>query len=367
MTDLNIKPFAQVITRLINKENLSRQEAYDAFSVVLRGETSDIQQGAFLAALSAKGETRDEIAGCWQAIYEHDTVNVNPKVEGPVVENCGTGMDSFKTFNISTCASLVAAAAGVNMARHGARALTSSCGTVDIAEALGVDVEGGIDLAVKSLETSGVALFNGMSPTVHPNALGRILSQMSFGSTLNIAASLASPVLPDAGVRGVFAKEMIRPVIEVMQAIGYKRALVFNGQVEGHEGTMDEASVVGKTVVAELKADGMIHEYVITPEEMGIPTQQADALKSLGCITKESKRVVALLKSGKKEASFYAVVLNAGFILYVAGKANSINEGVEQAIALLESGKAYEALEKWAQAQNQNPLEGLKKLQSLSN
>ena len=140
MEELNIKEFGQVIMRLINKENLTREEAYDAFSIVLRGKTTDIQQGAFLAALSTKGETKDEIAGCWQAIYDNDTVKVTPKVNDVIVENCGTGMDSFKTFNISTCASLVAAAGDVKIARHGARALTSACGTVDIAEALGVDV-----------------------------------------------------------------------------------------------------------------------------------------------------------------------------------------------------------------------------------
>lgn len=365
MEQLNIRPFGQIITRLINKENLTREEAYDAFSVILRNETSDIQQGAFLAALSAKGETKEEIAGCWQAIYEHDTVKVNPQVSGPVVENCGTGMDAFKTFNISTCASLVAAAGGVNVARHGARALTSLCGTVDMAEALGVDVEGGVEIAVQSLEKTGVALFNGMSPAVHPNALGRILSQLSFGSTLNIAASLASPVLPDVGVRGVFSREMIRPVIEVMQAIGYKRALVFNGAVEEHEGTMDEASVVGKTVVAELKEDGSIHEFELRPEEVGIPMQQPEALKPLGCISKESIRVVELLKAGQKDAAFYAVAMNAGFIFYVAGNSESLKEGVQKAMTVLESGKAYEVLENWTQTQNTNPEAGLKKLQSI--
>jgi len=366
MQELNIKAFGQYITRLINKDNLSRQEAYEAFSIVLNNETTEIQQGAFLAALSAKGETKDEIAGCWQAIYDNDTIKVNPKVTGPIVENCGTGMDSFKTFNISTCASLVAVAGGINIARHGARALTSSCGTVDIAEALGVDVEGGVEIAVNSLEKMGLALFNGMSPKVHPNALGRILSQMSFGSTLNIAASLASPVLPDVGVRGVYAKEMIIPVIEVMQTIGYKRALVFNGQIDGLTTSMDEASVAGITYIAELCEDGIIREYSIRPEDAGISLENANDLEPLGCLTKESKRVVDLLKSGKKDACFYAVALNAGMIFYAAGKAESIKEGTQLAVDILESGKAYQVLENWTQAQNQKPEEGLQKLQSIT-
>ena len=148
MNDLNIKEFAKTITKLINKENLSREEAFDAFMTVLKAETSDIQQGAFLAALTAKGETKDEIASCWQAIYEFDTVKQNPVVDGDIVENSGTGMDSFKTFNISTVASIVAASYGVPMARHGARALSSKCGTVDIAEALGVNVECDVEVCI---------------------------------------------------------------------------------------------------------------------------------------------------------------------------------------------------------------------------
>ncbi len=192
MSSMNIREFAGYITRLINKENLSREESYSAFSTVLKNETSEMQQGAFLAALTAKGETKEEIAGCWEAIYQHDTVKITSKIDGPIVENSGTGMDSYKTFNISTCASLIAASEGIAMARHGARAITSKCGTVDMAEALGVNVECEASLAAESLQKSGLALFNGMSPKIHPMALGRILSQISFGSTLNIAASLAS-------------------------------------------------------------------------------------------------------------------------------------------------------------------------------
>jgi anthranilate phosphoribosyltransferase len=117
------------------------------FTQVLRGEQPDLQQGAFLAALVAKGETAAEIAGAWEAIREVDTVKVEPEVEGPILDNCGTGMDPFKTFNISTAASIIAAAEGVVLARHGARSITSRCGTVDVAEALGVEVEAEIEVA----------------------------------------------------------------------------------------------------------------------------------------------------------------------------------------------------------------------------
>lgn len=366
MKELNIRDFAKTITKLINKNNLSREESYNAFSIVLNNETTDIQQGAFLAALSAKGETKEEIAGCWQAIYEMDTVKITPNVKSPVVENCGTGMDSFKTFNISTCASLVAAAEGILVARHGARALTSMCGTVDMAEALGVDVECGVDIAAKSLETMGLALFNGMSPTVHPNALGRILSQISFGSTLNIAASLASPVQANIGVRGVCSKDMIIPVIEVMKEIGYERAIVFNGHIDGQTNTMDEASVSGTTYCAELLNDGSIREFSFRPEDAGLKTQTPEELAPSANISNESKDFISLVKGKENNARVDAVALNAGLIFYVSDKANTISEGTAMAKETLSKAKAYEVLKEWVKAQNRNPEAGLEKLMHLS-
>ena len=147
--------FGSNIQRLINKEDLDRDIIRKMFTQVLRGEQPDLQQGAFLAALVAKGETAAEIAGAWEAIREVDTVKVEPKVDGPILDNCGTGLDPFKTFNISTAASIIAAAEGVVLARHGARSITSKCGTVDVAEALGVDVEAEIEVARKSVEQCG--------------------------------------------------------------------------------------------------------------------------------------------------------------------------------------------------------------------
>ncbi len=188
-----LKVFGNQIAALIEGKDLSREEAKDMFRQVLLNEQPDLQQGAFLAALTAKGETAEEIASAWESIYELDTTKVTPDVLQPVVENCGTGMDALKTFNISTAAAVVAAAGGVYMAKHGARALTSTCGVVDILEAVGVDVECDVDIVKRSIEEAGIGIFNGMSPKVHPQALFRILSQIRFGTTLNIAGSLANP------------------------------------------------------------------------------------------------------------------------------------------------------------------------------
>ncbi|MFV0438389.1 MAG: anthranilate phosphoribosyltransferase [Desulfopila sp.] len=360
------RAFGALITRLINHDNLSRAEAYDAFLTILGNGTSELQQGAFLSALTAKGETAQEVAGAWEAIYQLDTNKVS--IALPVAENSGTGMDSFKTFNISTGASIIAAAGEVPMARHGARALTSVCGTVDMAEALGVDVECSAETVAQSIETAGLGLFNGMSPRIHPNALGRVLSQIFFGSTLNIAASLANPALPTIGVRGVYAREMIMPVAEVMREVGYTSAVILHGEAGSGLG-MDEASVCGTTHCARISQDATgarsIDQFRIDPKKLGLAVSVADALRPGADVTSEAKRFARLMANREEGARKNAVLLNAALIFLAAGKTETLEQGVHNAAILLESGKAFATLERWVQAQNSNPEQGLAKLHAL--
>jgi anthranilate phosphoribosyltransferase len=152
----SIKEFGWNIQKLIEKKDLTRQQSYDMFKEVLLNQQPDLQQGAFLSALTSKGETPQEIAGAWQAIVELDTTPVSKEFGGPVVENSGTGMDGLKTFNVSSAAAVVAAAGGVRLARHGARALTSTCGTVDLLEAVGIDVECEVQTVENSIEQAGI-------------------------------------------------------------------------------------------------------------------------------------------------------------------------------------------------------------------
>lgn len=355
-----------VITRLIRKENLSRSEARNAFTRILRNEVTQMQQGAFLAALTAKGETEDEVAAGWEAIYDLDTKKVVLNGHGPVVENSGTGMDTFKTYNISTAASIIAAGGGIRMARHGARAITSVCGTVDMAEALGVDVECSADLVAESINRTGIGLFNGMSPHIHPMALGRILSNISFGSTLNIAASLANPALPKRAVRGVYARQMLLPVIKVMKAIGYERAVVLYGAVDGTDRGMDEASVCGTTFCAELSENGKITTFDFRPADYDIKHHNAALLAPGNDIDREAKRFISLLRGGPDRARADAAVLNAGLIFYVAGKAGSIREGIKQAAEALKTGSAFNTFKNWVAVQNRDPEKGLARLGSLT-
>ena len=354
------RELGQIITKLIAKENLTQEEAYEAFRMVLANEVSEMQQGAFLAALTGKGETGPEVAGGWKAVYDLDTNKVD--LGGmPIVDNCGTGMDSFKTFNISTAASLVAAAGGVKVARHGARAITSSCGTVDMAELLGVDVDCSVDTVAASIKDAGIGLFNGMSPAVHPMALGRILSQICFGSPLNIAASLAHPALPRMAVRGVYSQALLFPVAEVMQAIGYTDAIVIYGGINGNGRGMDEASVCGKSQGIQLR-DGTISELSFVPEDLGLVTHDSQFLAADPDREIAAKKMYSLLAGRGDSARSDAVILNSALIFYVEGSVVTIEAGIDRAREILLSSGALAALQQWIEMQNSDPAAGLKKL-----
>lgn len=358
------RQFGQTIGRLIAREDLSYDEAYAGFCRVLKNEVSDMQQGAFLAALTAKGETEVEVSAGWQAVYELDTNKVTLPTALRVVDNCGTGMDSFKTFNISTAAAIVAAAGGITMARHGARAISSKCGTVDMAERLGVDVECGVDIVARSIKETGLGLFNGMSPEVHPMALGRILGQIFFGSPLNIAASLANPALPKVAVRGVYKKELILPVLQVMKSIGYTDVLVVYGTIEGSDDGMDEGSVCGLTQVGRLR-QGEIDEFSFTPEECGLGCHSPGALAADHDPQLAARRMVAIISGQELGARRDAVLLNAALIFWVSGKTESINAGVKYAAELIDQTKAMQLLVNWVKSQNRDADAGLAKLHSL--
>ena len=360
--------FGHLITRLINKEDLSRSEAHQAFCLMLDDRVSTMQQGAFLAALRAKGETEEEVAGSWEAIYALDTIKITGFDHDSLVENSGTGMDTFKTFNISTAAAIVAAASSVPMARHGARAITSVCGTIDMAEALGVDVECEVAFVSRSIAEASIGLFNGMSSHVHPQALGRILSQIQFGSTLNIAASLANPAMPRLAVRGVYDRQMILPVIRVMKAIGYRRAIVFFGGIDRSTKGMDEASVCGTTWCAELTADGQINEYTLHPSQVGLKIHPPEALAPEKDMEKEARRFVDLIQGRENGngARRQALLLNTAFIYKVAGRSADLEEGIALAASAIDSGGAFDTLKRWVSLQNRQPEAGLARLKSLS-
>jgi len=346
-----LRYFGSKVDALIKGNDITRAEARDLFREVLLNQQPDLQQGAFLAALTAKGATPEELAGSWEAIYDIDTNKVRPEVNGPLVDNCGTGMDTIKTFNISTAASIVGAAAGIYMAKHGARAITSKCGTVDIVETLGVDVECDVSVVKKSIESAGIGMFNGMSGKVHPQALGRILSQIRYGTVLNMAGSLANPALPTYGVRGIYSKQMVLPVIRTMKEIGYQRAFVVHGMDADQKRGLDELSTLGPTFVAELMKDGSIVEYTMDFRDLGIkPAKESVILCKLDR-DQEAKEQLRVLSGEDRGSRRDIVCLNAAPILYITGRAKDLLEGYHKAEEIIDSGKAIKKLVQWVAQQ----------------
>ncbi len=349
--ETSLRRFGEMIQRGLRGEDFSRSECRAAFREILLNEQPDLHQGAFLAVLTAKGATPEEIAGAWEAIIELDTVRVDIALDEPLVENCGTGMDRLKTFNISSAAAVVAAAGGVCVARHGARGLTSVCGTVDLLEAVGIAVDCGVDAVAQSIRRCGIGLFNGTSARIHPRALFRILSQIRFGSILNIAASLASPCRPSHAVRGVYSAELLPTVSRVMQAIGYQRALVVHGFDGRGENGMDELSTIGESVVHEFHPDGREERYTLAPEDVGLRRAAYADIAATGDLRRETGRFLKVLAGTAAPACIDITCLNAAAVLYVAGKAADLKSGVARCREIIHSGRALEKLRQWAAVQ----------------
>lgn len=362
----SLKLFGWNIQKLIQKQDLSREESTAMFRQVLLNQQPDLHQGAFLSALVSKGETPQEIAGAWQAIVDLDTTQVSKELEAPLVENSGTGMDQLKTFNVSTAASIVAASGGARLARHGARALTSSCGTVDLLEALGIDVECDVDTVAQSIRQVGIGLFNGMSPKVHPLALARILSRIRFGSTLNIAASLASPCRPTHALRGVYTKDLIPKVSQVMKEIGYERAMIVHGFDAGKEKGMDELSTLGETLIHEFYPDGRERAFSLTPEDVGLERSDYSSIAATGDVAKEALRFMKVISGTGFPECIDLTCLNAGAIFYLLGKAEDIRSGIALSRELIHNGKAVSKLTEWVHTQTDPLKQGIERYRALA-
>jgi len=364
----SLRTFGTILQRVIARENLSREESCTCFLQLMRNQQPDLHQGALLGALACKGETSEEISGAWQAIQEADTCQVQLPAHLDLVENCGTGMDKLKTFNVSSAAAIVAAACGATLARHGARALTSFCGTVDILEAIGLDVDCPAELVAASIASTGLGLFNGMSTQIHPAGLGRILSQIRFGSVLNIAASLANPVRPRLAVRGVYDPLLIPLVASVMHEIGFRKAWIVCGQDEASGHWMDELSVCGKTAITEIQEGQPNRQWELSPEDVGLPRYPFAAIAATGELQQEKSRFLQTLDGTGPQACIDFTCLNAAAILCVSGICASPQEGFETSKQAIRQGLARAKLEQWITAQNREPSNGMKRLrEALSN
>ena len=334
----------EAIQKIVGKEDLTYDEAFAVMNEIMNGETTPTQNAAFLAALStksAKAETRDEIAGCAAAMRDHAT----PVETGmDIFEIVGTGGDHAGSFNISTTSALVAAAGGMKVAKHGNRAASSSSGTADCLEALGVNINQSPERCVELLNEAGMCFFFAQKYHTSMKYVGAIRRELGFRTVFNILGPLTNPSSPKMQLLGVYDAYLVEPLAQVLISLGVKRGMVVYGTDK-----LDEISLSAPTKICEIK-DGWYKSYTIKPEDFGFERCKKDDLK--GGAPEENAQITRDILSGMQGHKRNAVLLNAGAALYIGGKAESFGDGVKLAAELIDSGKALETLEKVIEVSN---------------
>ncbi len=334
----------EAIVKIVNKEDLSYDEAYTVMNEIMSGETTPTQNAAFLSALStksARAETTDEIAGCAAAMRDHAT-KVDTGMD--VLEIVGTGGDNAGSFNISTTAAIIAASGGVKVAKHGNRAASSMCGTADCLEALGVNIDQSPEKCVELLKEAGMCFFFAQKYHTSMKYVGAIRKELGFRTVFNILGPLTNPASPSMQILGVYDDYLVEPLAQVLVNLGVKRGMVVYGMDK-----LDEISLSSPTKVCEIK-DGWYKTSVISPEDFGFEICDKDELK--GGTPEENAGIVRDILSGKKGNKRNAAVMNAGAALYIAGKAESFEAGVRLAEKLIDEGEAAKTLERITEVSN---------------
>jgi anthranilate phosphoribosyltransferase len=326
---------ADAIKRLVDRQDLTRDEMQSVFAEMMDGKASDVQKSALLIALRLKGETAEEITGAAMAMRERVTpLDVD---NARVIDTCGTGGDGRGTFNISTIAALVAAGAGALVAKHGNRAVSSSCGSADLLAELGVKIE--LDPRAMSEVMRRVGISFLFAPKLHP-AMGAVMGvrrELGVRTIFNILGPLTNPAFARRQVLGVYSDPLVAVIAHVLLALGADHALV----VHSRDG-LDEISISAPTHVCEV-GFGAIRNYEITPEELGIQRQPIETVAG-GDVGKNAAITRAIL-GGEKGPRADIVAANAGAALYVAGEAPTIRDGVALAREAIVSGRAKAKLE----------------------
>lgn len=334
----------EAVVKIVNKEDLTYEEAYTVMNEIMSGSTSPTQNAAFLAALStksARAETTDEIAGCAAAMRAH-AERVETGMD--VFEIVGTGGDNAQSFNISTTSAFVAAAGGMKVAKHGNRAASSKCGTADCLEALGVNIHQSPEKCRELLREAGMCFFFAQKYHTSMKYVGAIRKELGFRTVFNILGPLTNPASPSMQLLGVYDEYLVEPLAQVLINLGIRRGMVVYGRDR-----LDEISLSAPTAVCEIR-DDWFRSFVITPEDFGFQRCTKEDLK--GGTPEENAQITRDILAGKKGHKRNAVLLNAGAALCIGGKAGSIKEGVELAAELIDSGKARKTLEKIIEISN---------------
>ena len=335
----------EAIVKIVNKGDLSFEEAYTVMNEIMSGETTATQNAAFLAALStksARAETTDEIAGCAAAMRAHAT-KVDTGME--LFEIVGTGGDNARSFNISTTSALVAAAGGMKVGKHGNRAASSQCGTADCLEALGVNIQQSPARCIELLKEAGMCFFFAQKYHASMKYVGPIRKELCFRTVFNILGPLTNPGTPSMQLLGVYDDYLVEPLASVLVSLGVKRGMVVYGQDK-----LDEISMSAPTTICEIR-DGWYRTCVIKPEDFGLVRCAKEDLRG-GTPEENAKITKAILRGEEAGPKRDAVLLNAGASLYIGGKADTMQDGVALAARLIDSGKAMETLEKLIEVSN---------------
>lgn len=335
----------QAIEKIVDKQDLTYDEAYTVMNEIMDGKTTQTQNAAFLAALSTKStraETIAEISGCAEAMREHATPLPHTS---EVFEIVGTGGDKANSFNISTTAAFVLAAGGVKVAKHGNRAASSKCGTADCLEALGININLEPEKCAELIDKYGFCFIFAQKYHTSMKYVGAIRKELGIRTVFNILGPLTNPAKPSMQLLGVYDELLVKPLAEVLITLGVKRGMVVYGMDK-----LDEISLSAPTSVCEIN-NGKLSSYIITPEEFGF--ERCNKSDLLGGTPSENADIVRSVLSGEKGHKRNITLMNAGAGFYIAGKAASMKEGISLAAQIIDSGKAMEKLEEIKKATNE--------------
>lgn len=326
-----------IVARIAAGQNLSEAETERAFTVMMTGAATHAQMGGLLTGMRVRGETVDEIAGAARAMRAQMTAIDAP--EG-AIDTCGTGGDGAGTYNVSTAAALVVAAAGVPVAKHGNRAQSSSTGAADVLEALGVKVDAGPERMAEALRETGTCFL--LAPAHHGamRHVAPVRKELGTRTIFNLLGPLSNPARVRRQVIGVFAREWVEPLAHVLRRLGHERAWVVHG-LDG----LDELSTTGPSLVAELK-EGEVRTFEVTPEDAGLRRESLERLR--GGDAEANARAIRAVLAGESGPLRDIVLMAAGAGLVVADRAADLREGVAQAAEAVDSGRARAVLERFA-------------------
>ena len=336
--------FRTYLTKIINKTNLTQSEMSEMIGIIFSGEVTDSQVGAFMAALATKGETFEELAGAAQAMRRKAL-----RIEAPgqtVVDTCGTGGDGANTFNISTTTAFVVAGSGVTVAKHGNRSVSSQCGSADLLERLGINLNTAPEIVEEAIAEIGIGFL--FAPLYHGAMKYAMTARKEVGvrSIFNMLGPLTNPAGANCQLLGVYAPQLTEMFSEALKMLGSRRAFV----VHGHDG-LDEVSVCAPTRVSEL-SDDQIRTYDISPEQFF--GEAADPQDLLGGKPDQNADITRRILKGERGSRRNVILLNSAMALVAAGKANDIPKGIRLAEETIDSGAAIDKLKALAAYTKEN-------------